>query len=81
MAAISARDARQILDDVIHAAGRDGFDVRVLTREVSDLSRIQHLIDRAAAATFTAPTKAGFNVHVNSDNLAGGTLAYSLHIR
>ncbi len=34
-----------------------------------------------AAATFTAPTKAGFNVHVNSDNLAGGTLAYSLHIR
>ena len=46
VAAISARDARQILDDVIHAAGREGFDVRVLTREVSDLSRIQHLIDR-----------------------------------
>lgn len=34
-----------------------------------------------ASGTFTAPDKAVFNVHVNSDNLAGGTLAYTLHIR
>ena len=34
-----------------------------------------------AQATFTAPDLARFNVHVNSDNLAGGTLAYTLHIR
>lgn len=46
VAQISARDAKQILDDVIHAAGREGFDVTVLTREVTDLSRIQHLIDK-----------------------------------
>jgi len=34
-----------------------------------------------AGATFTAPDRGAFNVHVNSDNLAGGTLAYTLHIR
>ncbi|MCE9603236.1 MAG: hypothetical protein K8S21_13615 [Gemmatimonadetes bacterium] len=34
-----------------------------------------------AQGTFTAPDQARFNVHVNSDNLAGGTLAYTLHIR
>ena len=34
-----------------------------------------------AGATFTAPDKAAFNVFAISDNLAGGTLAYTLHIR
>jgi hypothetical protein len=34
-----------------------------------------------AGATFTAPARAAFNVHVASDNLAGGTLSYTLHIR
>lgn len=34
-----------------------------------------------AGATFTAPERGAFNVHVISDNLAGGTLAYALHIR
>lgn len=34
-----------------------------------------------AGKTFTAPDKDEFNVHVVSDNLAGGTLAYTLHIR
>lgn len=34
-----------------------------------------------AQGTFTAPDQARFNVNVNSDNLAGGTLAYTLHIR
>lgn len=33
------------------------------------------------SGTFTAPDPARFNVHVVSDNLAGGTAAYTLHIR
>lgn len=34
-----------------------------------------------AQGTFTAPDQAKFNVHVASDRRAGGTLAYTLHIR
>ena len=48
VATISARDAKQILDDVAYAAGREGFDVTVLTREITDVSRIQRLIDSGA---------------------------------
>lgn len=34
-----------------------------------------------AGKIFTAPDKDAFNVHVISDNLAGGTLLYTVHIR
>lgn len=46
---------------------------------ISQFSTVQPNV--TAGATFTAPDKAAFNVHVASDNLAGGTLLYTLHIR
>lgn len=48
----------------------------------ANISQFSALVPNAtASATFTAPDQAKFNVHVASDNLAGGALAYTLHIR
>jgi hypothetical protein len=80
VAAISARDARQITAEATYASSQNGLSMSLYTRSGADLSRVQGLIDNGAISVFTIPGVGtnGFRVLTGRESVLSGSLVGGL---